>query len=144
MQPVGLHETRLFELSDETSGFKMYSFNPKCNQGLEESWWFHATKLVAFRIERVNFDAAGGITVTQLFFWLMVGPCRICNFNLKFPPLPLPTGEDAAGRDQAGGEGEAGQVQEAGGREGGHQGGHQGKGQWGTYYWGPRVGNWQL
>merc|ERR1712039_1141467 len=36
-------------------------------------------------------------------------------------------GEDAAGRDQARRAGEAGQVQEAGGREGGNQGRNQGK-----------------
>ena len=75
--PARLHETSLFEFSDETSGFKIDFFNPKCNQHwrsqfLSES--FHATKMVAFRIEGVNFDAASGVTVTQLFFWMMVGP----------------------------------------------------------------------
>ena len=102
MQPAGLHETRLFEFSDETSGFKIDSFNPKCNQHWRSQFlseWFHATKLVAFRIEGVNFDSAGGVTVTQLFFWLMVGPW---DERTKSPtPLALSTigirNEDWAG-----------------------------------------------
>ena len=94
MQPAGLHETRLFAFSVETSGFKIDSFNPKCNQHWRSQFlseWFHATKLVAFRIEGVNFDTASCATVTQLFF-LADGGSLVIFFENAWswtPDLPI-------------------------------------------------------
>ena len=83
--------------SDETSGFKVDSFTPKCNQaGCICYWnsqflseWFHATKVVTFRIEGVNFDTASCVTVTRLFLadgGSLVGSDIFCTYfvvNLK-------------------------------------------------------------
>ena len=63
--------------SDETSGFKVDSFIPKCNQaGCICNWksqllseWYHATKLVAFGIGGVNFCLSGFMQPS----WLHLG-----------------------------------------------------------------------